>query len=370
MSRKTLSKLVPALVALVVAAVLATPAAASARTGAIVFSMVSEDHRTYEEEGKVLPPKAPEGGIFAARNGNLNQLTENPADAEPSFSRDGRMIAFSRGGDVFAVRADGSGLRRLTGGPEIDSRPLIAPNGRYVVFERQREAGRPSDLYTVRTNGVGLRALTGTGAADEHEASFAPDGRRIVFVRSYVHGGESIDNLVSVRPNGSQRRRLTKTAAIDEWAPRYLGGRVVFSRGVRADDETGYADIYSVRWDGRKLRRMIAGAGSAYVDDIHVAGKRRLLLFHRKGGLWLKKLSGRSRLVVPIADEVEFNAVFDTSGRHVALYLATEDEQSISIANVGSGVVDSPQVRAFPTNPAISSTIGPVIAWQPVPRRR
>jgi len=365
MSHRTL---ITALVALVAAAVFAIPATASARTGAIVFSMASQDHRVYEDEGEVLPPKDPEGGIFAVRNRNRNQLTENPADAEPSFSRDGRMIAFVRNGDVFAMRADGSGLRRLTGGPEIDGRPLIAPNGRYLVFERQTAAGGPHSLYTVRTNGGPSHLLVGSAFGDEHEATFAPNGRRIVFVRSSLRYGNSIDNLVSVRPNGTQRRRLTKTTRIDEWAPRYVGGRVVFSRGVRADDESGYADVYSVRWDGRKLRKMIAGAGSAYVDDVAANGRK--LLFHRKGGLWLKKLGGRSRLLVPLADEVEFNAVFDTTGRKVALYQATEDPQSISIVDVVTGRVGSPQVRAFPEDAAISSEIGRAIAWQPVLPRR
>ena len=86
------------------------------------------------------------GGLFAVKDGHLNQLTEDPTDTEPSFSPDGRAIVFSRGGDIFSVRADGSGLRRVTSGPEFDS----APSGR---AERQvralraalepRRAGRP-----------------------------------------------------------------------------------------------------------------------------------------------------------------------------------------------------------------------------------
>jgi tricorn protease-like protein len=352
MSRKTL---ISSLLALAAAAILAIPGVAAARTGAIVFSQVTEDHRVYESEGVVLPPKAPEGGLFAVRGGHLNQLTENPADAEPSFSRDGRTIAFSRAGDVFAVRADGSGLRRLTSGSELDSRPQIAPNGRYVVFERAAFAGQPHDLHTVRTNGGPSHRLVG-GSADEHEASFAPDGRSIAFVRG--------DDVFRVLPSGRKLRRLTRSGAIDEWAPLNLGGRVIFSRGVRAEDETAYADIYSVRADGRKLRQTIAGAGSSYVDDVTRNG--RVLLFHRDQGLWLKKLGGRSRLLVPIDDGVEFSAVFASDGRKVALYRATEEEDSVAVVDVKSGGIGYPEARAFPTDPEVPSAIGPVIAWQPV----
>src|SRR3954454_24297050 len=128
---------------------LAIPASASAAGGAIVFSKVTEDHREYKEGDKVLPPKAPEGGLFAVKDRHLNQLTENPGDTEPSFSADGHTIAFVREGHVFAMRADGSGQKQLSGG-SLDSRPIVSPNGRLVVFERRTSAGGARDLFTVR----------------------------------------------------------------------------------------------------------------------------------------------------------------------------------------------------------------------------
>ncbi|MEZ5076881.1 MAG: hypothetical protein R2725_05505 [Solirubrobacterales bacterium] len=360
MSHRTL---ISSLLALAAAAALAIPAAASARTGAIVFSMVSEDHRVYESEGEPLPPKAPEGGLFAARGRQLNQLTENPADAEPTFSADGRTIAFSRDGDVFAMRADGSGLRRLTSGSELDSRPQIAPNGRSVVFERRAAVAEPRDLYTVRTNGGPVHVLVG-GSADQHEASFAPDGRSIVFVRTIEPAEGSASDVFRILPSGRKKRRLTRTGGIDEWAPRNLGSRVVFSRGLRAADESGYADVYSVRWDGRKLRRVIAGVGSSYVDDVSRDG--RTLLFHRDKGLWLKRLGHGGRLLVPIEDGVEFSAVFASDGKKVALYRSTEERQSVAVVDVKSGRVGYPAATAYPGDEDLSSEIGPRIAWQPV----
>lgn len=91
---------------------LALPTAASAahRAGAVVFS------QTYTVEG------VEEGGLFAVRDGHRNQLTENPADTEPSFAPDGRTIAFAREGHIYTVRPDGSGERRLTNGSTLDSR--------------------------------------------------------------------------------------------------------------------------------------------------------------------------------------------------------------------------------------------------------
>src|SRR5262245_9770712 len=88
-------------------------AAAQAKTGAIVFSMTTVEHPCCEVEGKA-PPPVTVGGLYASKDGNLNRLTEDPTDSEPDFSADGHTIAFVRGGDVYAMRADGTGQRQLT----------------------------------------------------------------------------------------------------------------------------------------------------------------------------------------------------------------------------------------------------------------
>src|SRR5262245_34363345 len=83
----------------------AASATAAGNSGAVVFSRAIV---TTEETASGKVEKA-EGGIYAARDGRLNQLTEDPTDSEPDFSADGRKIAFVRGGDVWSMRADGTG---------------------------------------------------------------------------------------------------------------------------------------------------------------------------------------------------------------------------------------------------------------------
>src|SRR4249919_2441717 len=208
-----------AFTAFLIVLAMALPAAAQAKTGAIVFSMATVEHPCCESEGKA-PAPVTHGGLYASKNGHLNQLTEDPTDGEPDFSADGHTIAFVRGGDVYAMRADGSGQRQLTSGPEIDLRPLVSPNGKYVLFERRATIGAPRDLYTVRVAGGSAHALTAS-PDDDHEASFSPDGCTIAFVRSTAEtGGGTADDVYTVRPSGARLARLTRTAQIDEYAPR------------------------------------------------------------------------------------------------------------------------------------------------------
>lgn len=356
--------IIAAFLALLAAALPASASAAPAGTGAIVFSMVTVD-KGEEVEGKKVEPKAPQGGLFASREGRLNQLTEDPADSEPDFSADGRTIAFVRGGDVFAMRADGSGQRRLTSGPELDGRPLVSPNGRYVLFERRATAGAPRDLYTVKVGGGSPHLLT-PSPDDDREASFSPDGRAIAFVRSVAEtGGGTADDIYTVRPSGARLARLSRTALIDEFAPRSLGETIVFSRGESTEGPSAYADIYSMRGDGRKVRKVIAGAGSSFVEDAAAGG--RTLLFRRDQALWVKRIGGMGRQLAELPDQSRTNGVFSSDGRKVAVFTAHGEEESLTVIDVATGRKQYTGASGY-SNSLTTVTIGPVIAWQPVRR--
>jgi Tol biopolymer transport system component len=358
------------LTTMLVLTALAVPAAAASAaptTGAIVFSKVTEDKRVQKDpKGKELPPKGPEGGIFAIRNGHLNQLTEDPADTEPSFSADGRTIAFVRNGDIYSMRADGSGQRRLTSSLEVDSRPQVSPNSRYVLFQRSSALEGPRDLYTVRVGGGSAHALA-TSAADEHEASISPDGCTISFVRSFGQpGGGTADDIFTVRPAGIKLRRLTRTPGVDEFAPRNLDETIVFSRGESTEGPSAFADIYAMAENGGKVRKLIAGAGSAYVEDATANG--RTLLFRRDQGLWVRVLGGKGRKLTELPDNSQTSSVFSSNGKQVAAFTATEEEQSISVIDVATGRSSYAQSVGGTEGSEVVTTIGPVIAWQPVPR--
>jgi Tol biopolymer transport system component len=307
-----------------------------------------------------------EGGLFAVRQGRLNQLTENPTDTEPSFSPDGRTIAFVRDGDVYSIRPDGSGQRRLTSGPALDSAPLVSPDGKLVVFERRAGADGPADLYRVRALGGALRVLS-SGPEDDHSADISADGRLIVFVRGSGAAPNVNDDLYSMRPSGARLARLTRSGGVDEFEPRYFAGGIVFSRGESAAGPAAYADVYTMRRNGRRVRSLVAGVGSAYVEDVSPNG--RLLLFRRDQGLWAKSIGrGRARKLAQLPDGSRTNGVFSSDGRKVAAFVAVEEQQSLVAIDIRSRR-QRQLAEGFEATEKYGTAIGPVIAWQPVPRK-
>jgi Tol biopolymer transport system component len=331
---------------------LAIPAGASGAThheGAVVFSW------TNTVEG------VEEGGLYAVRGGHENQLTEDPADAEPSFSPDGRTVAFAREGHIYTVRPDGSGERQITKGTATDSRPQISPNNRYVVFERRGAQNEPAHLYTVPLGGGATKPLVSDNA-EETEARFSTDGSKIVFVRRSSLGGSVNDDLYSVRPNGSGLTRLTKTGRVDEFDPRYFAGGIVFSRGNQSKGAAGYADIYTMKANGTKVTPLVRGAGSAYVEDVSPQG--HTLIFRRDRGLWVKQIGPqRGKKLAELPDGAQTNSVFSSDGRSVATLIEGAENAELMSIDLATG-------RKSDLSESVAGKegvgFGPVIDWQPV----
>jgi Tol biopolymer transport system component len=336
-------------------ALFALAVSATAALGASPRAVVYSKSTTVEGVAK--------GGLYAVRGGHLNQLTDNPADTEPAFSPDGRTIAFARAGDVYSVRPDGSGQRQLTSGSDVDSAPLVSPDGKLVVFERRATADGPSDLYIVRILGGGLRGLT-SGSADDHQADFSADGRAIVFARDSGDPANTKEDLYSVRPSGQGLARLTRTDGVDEFKPRYFAGGILFSRGESSEGPAAYADVYTMRRNGSKPKALVAGVGSAYVEDVSPNG--HTLLFRRDQGLWSKRIGpGKARKLAQLPDESETNGVFSSDGRKVAAFVAVEDQQSLVAIDVANRR-QTELAEGFEASEKDGTVLGPVIAWQPV----
>jgi WD40-like Beta Propeller Repeat len=384
MLNRTIFSALLGLVALLALTLPGAALAAGSHGGAVVFFRVvtttvretvrdAEGNPVRDGDGNIVVRETTtvEGGLFAVRDRKLNQLTEDPTDTEPSFSPDSRAIVFSRGGDVFSVRADGSGLRRLTDGPVLDTAPQVAPNGRYVVFERRASEGSPADLYSVSIFGGTAKAVAAT-PDDDADASFSADGKAIVFVHSVAEtGGGTASDIYSVRPTGRSLARLTKTGRVDEFTPRYFSGGIVYSRGEGDEGPSAYADVYTMRRNGRKIKPLVAGAGSAYVEDVTRDG--RTLLFRRDQGLWVKLIgAGAARKLTELPDGSQTNGVFSSDGKKVAAFIEADGREQLTSIDVRSGSTTQLAEGFVPSETTdtggTTTTIGPVITWQPTRR--
>jgi TolB protein len=80
-------------------------------------------------------------------------------DLNPAWAPSGRAIAFasnrSGGFEIWTVEVDGTGLRRVTSGPGAKTWPRWSPDGKSIMFTMARE-GRQS-LWIIDADGANLR---------------------------------------------------------------------------------------------------------------------------------------------------------------------------------------------------------------------
>ncbi len=193
---------------------------------------------------------------------------------EPAWSPDGRLIAFSsmRYGsfDIFVMRADGSGTRRLTRSREHDSRPSWSPDGARIVFDR----GQWGDLYVINADGTGAHRIT-RDPAQETDPAWSPDGRWIAYVRR--ERGSRVHEIWLVGPAGNRPHpvtRLGRGSYSPAWSPD--GKRLAFASNT-GDTTWG---IYEVGVGGDRLRLLVRPRGDGSFEPAWSPDGRRLAFTH------------------------------------------------------------------------------------------
>jgi dipeptidyl aminopeptidase/acylaminoacyl peptidase len=263
--RVVVAVLVALAVAFGIAAILGDRAAAAwpGRDGSVVYLGARKGDLPYESGYlttglRVFEPGTP---------GSTRVLTVDASDADPAVSPDGRTIVFSRQvpsglpfpypemvGGLFAIGIDGSGLRQLTGGGpegESDVEPAFFPSGESVVFDRAGGPTGEGDLYSVRLDGTGLRPVT-NGPAREQGPTVSPGGRQIAFTCGPADGNARIEDVCSIRPDGSHRHLLTRKLkqGAEPFDPDFSpsGRQIAFTLGPGTA-----ADVFTMRADGSRL---------------------------------------------------------------------------------------------------------------------
>lgn len=266
-------------------------------------------------------------------------------DDQPDWSRDGRLLAFTRFPDngsawINVVNSDGTGLRRVTPRctrkPSFDRVPRgcedaanvsFTPDGQRLLFTRATGRVRQFPRYEfdqIEHTAVAITGIDGTGereilrlgryAGDLGFPQMSPDGRLILFERhnSPLRKPRMGQAIFVMNADGTNVHRVTpwrlRGGDNPDWAPD--SSRILFRSQEEGNVER--AQFYTVRPDGTGLTRLTnfpnehrrVFSASFSPDGTQIvyarAPDRR-----ERGDLWLMNADGtnhRLLYAVPAAD--------------------------------------------------------------------
>lgn len=212
----------------------------SALQGHIAFVRESPD------AGRHVHLVRPDGTVDRALTSGPNAYY--PAAAAP----DGTSLLIIEVDESAGVHLERLLLFRLPSGPAVPlgpasprtRSPRFAPDGGFVVFESG--ANSFSDLYWVRVDGSGLRRLT-HDPKGSFEPALSPDGLELLFASSRT-GSTDVYRMAA---SSGEPVRLTAYQR-EDWAPQWSrGGDWVSFLTTRG----GQDHVYLMRPDGREVRR-------------------------------------------------------------------------------------------------------------------
>jgi Tol biopolymer transport system component len=133
--------------------------------------------------------------VMNADGTNAVQLTREPClrgcftPGHPRFSPDGSKIVYhsakSGNGEVWVINSDGSNPINLTNDPAADGMPSWSPDGRTIAFVSNRVGGTFA-IFTMSADGGNVFQLTFPPLGDpdnnyDVDPAWSPDGRIIIF---------------------------------------------------------------------------------------------------------------------------------------------------------------------------------------------
>src|SRR5262245_17180880 len=224
------------------------------------------------------------------------------------WSRDGKALMVSRGGDLWRVPIDGSPAAAVWTTPAFESNIAPSPDASRVAFVRSVQGGQVAQGGQGRQGGRGGRGGQGAGAAELWTRSLADGGETLV-LRADAGGIGG----VAWSPDGQS---LIYTSGGDsirhEQTPAYSGSKIIYTINENVPGQT-----FVVSASGGAAKQIGAGGGFGgrrWIDARHFIVDRTSPDFKRRTSSSVDIGTGETRVLHEDAEEKFWSMTGDANG--------------------------------------------------------
>jgi len=207
---------------------------------------------------------------------------------EPHWSPDGKQIAFVSGrdghGHVYVMNADGTDTRRITNTAQDDSHPTWSADGRWLAFSRE------GALFRQPVSGGPARRLLKNALGNAADPAYSPDGKHVAY--DYRRPGFSIREVYVMNADGSGARKLTNlrwVSGYPAWSPD--GKQIAFMSNAGGTHD--HNEVYTIPLAGGQVKQQTFSTTDAIQPAWAPDGG---LSYSLDGALWLLRDGKYSKL--------------------------------------------------------------------------
>lgn len=213
-----------------------------------------------------------------------------------AVSPTGKAVAFSWSGDIWLVSTEGGRARQLTRHPGEDRYPSFSPDGRFIAFTSQRTGSR--QVHLMPANGGRPQRLTSHTEGFKVEG-WHPDGKQILtsVIRDHFWKHGERFSLITVGKPGPEKILFDDYGGNGRLSPD--GRKLLFTREGERTWRKGYrgpraSQIWLYDLDKASFRKLVGDAEESRWPLWHRDGKSFYYAAERDGvsNLRLRPLAG------------------------------------------------------------------------------
>jgi hypothetical protein len=158
--------------------------------------------------------------------------------------------------EIYIMRADGSGQKRLTSVNGYDGGPFFTPDGKRIVWRRFDESGLIADVWTMNLDGSDQRKITDFGAMS-WAPYFHPSGAYILFASNKL-GFENFEVFMVDAQGTKEPVRVTYSDGFDGLPVPSPDGKMLAWTSSRSGGSAG--QLFLAQWNHEKALEAIKNA--------------------------------------------------------------------------------------------------------------